>query len=572
VAKSNRLDAAGQSTHQVDTPAAPPLAASLPVVLTAIGLAAAFAALYAISRPSITAQSWDSLNFGYAAETQGLHGLWSNHPLGHAIYSIALTVARYAGYSGRALPLFQALNSLVGGLNVAGVWLLCYTRLRTSFWTALGFALIFGSCAVVWYYAGTAEIYTLSLLVAIASWERLLYHAQSDVSDSWWFPGVLVGFAVLTHQLNLLLVPVALVLMLAPPHAVRPARRLVTFFSAVGMVTIIGYGILGYLATASTSLRVLAQWPRGYLGDPLYGGYLRLQSLPMIWRTATAAVIHPGAAPITNRLRGVLVIALCGVTACGLLSYRRLGRFHRAVLSAALLDCVSAFILVSWWEPFTQKYWLFVLLPWLIVLGCVSSALIATLRTWWVERGPAVSYDWFALALGCCMLLFNLRCMLLYETRPDPVREQALAQWVDHSQPADVLIPPGQLVPLLRYWENRPNTLLVFSCLWYSKAGDAFGTLRETIAGARARGATVLYAPAAIEDIRNDQLPLLKVSRNAVGHFFERYPQRVAFSFVPAAGRPPAPTYVFLGTPPSDDNGSNPDTHRTRRGNRQGPC
>ncbi|MFI5366060.1 MAG: hypothetical protein ACHQ4J_10585 [Candidatus Binatia bacterium] len=568
--KSNRLDAAALSKYQGDAQrsVAWPLAASLSVVLAATGLAAAFTFLYAVSRPSITAQSWDSLHFGYAAEAEGWRGLASNHPLGHAIYRVALTLARSAGYTGRALPLFQGLNTLVGGLNVAGVWLLCYARLRTSVWTALGVAVIFGSCAAVWYYAGTAEIYTMALLLAIASWGSLLHNARSDVGDSLWFAGVLVGFAVLTHQLNLLLVPVALVLLLAPPQPRHLVRKLVTFSSAVGIVTIIGYGILGHLATGSTSLRVLATWPRGYLGEPLYGGYLRLRNLPMIWWNARAAIVHSEATSGMNRLRGMLVVAVCGVTVYGLLSYRRLGPCHRAVLGAAVLDGLSAFLLVCWWEPFTQKYWLFVLLPWIIALACLRSARIDTLGSWWAQRIPAGTYDCFAPLLGCCLLLFNLRCMLRYEDRPDPVRERAVAQWLEHSRPTDVLIPPTELVPFLRYWEDRPNTLLVFTCLWYSSAGDTFGTLSQTIAAAFARGAAVLYAPASIDDVRDDQLPILRLSRDALGRFFAHYSQRLAFSVVPAADRQPAPTF-FLSPP--DDNGSNVDT-RTRRSDRQGPC
>ncbi|HXQ20953.1 MAG TPA: hypothetical protein VN812_04720, partial [Candidatus Acidoferrales bacterium] len=101
--KSNRLDAAALSKYQGDAQrsVAWPLAASLSIVLAATGLAAAFTFLYAVSRPSITAQSWDSLHFGYAAEAEGWRGLASNHPLGHAIYRVALTLARSAGYTGR---------------------------------------------------------------------------------------------------------------------------------------------------------------------------------------------------------------------------------------------------------------------------------------------------------------------------------------------------------------------------------------------------------------------------------------------------------------------------------------
>jgi transmembrane protein TMEM260 (protein O-mannosyltransferase) len=548
------LGEADRSTHPADT-------SRLPVALAATALASGFAVLYWVCRPSITAQSWDSLSFGYAAEAQGVHALWGNHPLGHVIFGIALTIARHCGYTGRALPLFQTMNSIAGGLTVAGVLLLCVVRLGTGLWTALGITLIFGSCSIVWFCAGTAEIYTLSLLLAVVSWQSLLYRAGSDACDSWWRSGICAGLALLAHQLNVLLLPSAMVLILAQRRHPRTLRRLTSFLSAAAIVSVVGYGVFGYLATSSTSFCVLVKWPRGYIGEGLNGGYLRLQSLPVAWSTATAAIIYPDAAAGLGVLRRALIAVLCTSTAGVVFLYRRLMRFHRAALAAALLECVLGSVLVTRWEPFTQKYWVFALLPWLIGVASLSTIRIEApgekVRS--IARAP----DWVAPVLGLCVFMFNLRCVVLYNMQPDSLRQRALAQWVQHSQPGDVLIPPGQLVPLLRYWENRPNTLFLFSCLWYSDANDVFATLRRTIESGLTESAAVLYAPAAMDAIRDDQLPLLRVSRDSLGRFFERYPLRPAFSYVSASGAKPAPAYQLTGLPANDGGGPHGEATRS---------
>ena len=45
--------------------------------------------------------------------------MWGNHPLGHFLLNSAYGLARGLGYDGRALPLFQLINSLLSGVTVA---------------------------------------------------------------------------------------------------------------------------------------------------------------------------------------------------------------------------------------------------------------------------------------------------------------------------------------------------------------------------------------------------------------------------------------------------------------------
>ena len=51
----------------------------------------------------------DSLYYGYLAEEGITTGWPGSHPLGHVFFSMIFVIARWAGYTGRGLPLFQRL-------------------------------------------------------------------------------------------------------------------------------------------------------------------------------------------------------------------------------------------------------------------------------------------------------------------------------------------------------------------------------------------------------------------------------------------------------------------------------
>src|SRR5262249_13595825 len=139
-------------------------------------------------------------------------------------------------------------------------------------------------------------------------------------------------------------------------------------------------------------------------------------------------------------------------------------------------------------------------------------------------------HRWIAVVSTCGVLAFNLRCAIRFDARPEPVLQRALAEWVQRSQPADALIPPVRMVPLLRYWEHRPNTLHLFTCLNAGTATNRFRRLETVIDERLASGATVLYTPLAVEDLR-PYAAQVQVTPEDVTRFFDRYPRRPAFTF-----------------------------------------
>ena len=540
-----------------------------PRLMIACGLALAFSALYAACPPDVTFQSWDSLSYAYAAETEGLRALWGNHPLGHVFLNGTLNIFRHLGYQGRALPLFQTVNSTVSGLAVAGMFLLC-CELDLSPLGALGIALILGASPGFWLLAGAADIYSVAFVLGIASWGTLLRHTRSDEGRSLWLPGSCTGLAILAHQLNFTMVPAALLLILMQGTGRHPAKRVLTFAGGCGCAVITGYAVLGYLATASTAPSVIIRWMRGYAGDVGYGGHLVIASLPIAWSTLSGAIVHtafqfirPDVALVARLARGVLVGLLCATTAYGIVGYRRLGRVRQAALAAALLQFLCGAMLTVWWAPFHQRFWVLTLLPWLIAIACSSSGMRLPPRVGQLAAGAGrhgtvignhngtptpVRSDRLPILLGVGIFLFNLPCMLVFEARPAPQMKTALDHWLEHSQPGDVLIPPDGLIPLLRYWADRPNTLHMYICLKAGTPDDVLKPLREAIDDRLRCSGKVLFAPAALDALGDDEWSHVHASRAQLRQFFKRYRLTEAFSTVDPSRGTSMPVYQLTAS------------------------
>ena len=162
--------------------------------------------LYATLSPDVTRQGWDSLSYAYAAETSSVPALWPNHPLGHAVLELSLGIVRRIGYANRALPLFVVVGSMFGGLAITCLFLTCNVLVEADRWASLSLALLLGGSYSVWRLAGSADIYSFSLLLCAAAWAGIIYHVRFQTRPG--LAGALVGLATLGHQLNgFLMVP-----------------------------------------------------------------------------------------------------------------------------------------------------------------------------------------------------------------------------------------------------------------------------------------------------------------------------------------------------------------------------
>jgi hypothetical protein len=86
--------------------------------------------------------------------------------------------------------------------------------------------------------------------------------------------------------------------------------------------------------------------------------------------------------------------------------------------------------------------------------------------------------------------------------------------WLDNSNPDDVIITAGDLIPQLRYWGKRPNTIFLYRSLQKSQtSSDNFYALRADINQALCSNRTVLITPAAVEYVADSDLSLVGVHR-----------------------------------------------------------
>ncbi len=200
---------------------------------------------------------------------------------------------------------------------------------------------------------GSADIYSFSLLLCAAAWAGIIYHVRFQTRPG--LAGALVGLATLGHQLNGFLVVPGVFLILTTGGRSTTARRLFGFVGAAALVTGLGYGVLGYLVTASTSPLVIATWAKGYAGDPTYGRHLHLDELSVAVATAADAVVHQQAGRVGSVVRDGLLVILLLLTLRAIVLRTRLAPPFHLLVAAALLHGVIGWSLIWWWEPATTN-------------------------------------------------------------------------------------------------------------------------------------------------------------------------------------------------------------------------
>src|SRR5574342_374514 len=134
-----------------------------------------FSSLYLFFPPDLASQPWDSLQYGYSAEVDGIRSIQGNHPLGHLIFFTAFTIAKQLGYDGRALTVSQVTNGVLGGLLIALFFVVLVTIVKVRTQYALGFPLLLGMSYSFRFFAGTGDIYHFSMLFSLLTLTSLIY-------------------------------------------------------------------------------------------------------------------------------------------------------------------------------------------------------------------------------------------------------------------------------------------------------------------------------------------------------------------------------------------------------------
>lgn len=505
------------------------------IIAISLAFAISFAALYQALAPAIEYQHYDSLINAHAAETRGLQALWGNHPLGHFALNAAFGLAAGLGYAGRALPLFQVINSAIAGATVALFFVMALKLLRVDLASAVGVTLILGVSASFWNYAGTADIYSVAWLLALLAWIAVLYEVQRKQRRLPLWSGILLGLAILAHQFNAVVALAGFFLILREQGFRRGWPSSLSLLLIASLITVLGYWGFGMIATGSGSLPAIMDWITGHFANPTYGRFFRLDSLPDAWMGASGAILRMSWSLRSQLIRIAILASLAGVMLLGLANYRALSRQQRSALGAAVLQLAVAALLIFWWEPYNLKFWLLALLPWAIILACSAAAArprLAGLLPAAHTRHAGAILGGVLVSISVLMLLFNLVFGVISRSRPSQNYQQAMQAWLDHSSPNDVLITAGDLVPHLLFWENRPHTVNLYSSLLASRQStDPFSDLKQRIETALCRGDSVFITPRASDAMPESWLSILALPRSNLHQFLTSYTQEEAFSY-----------------------------------------
>lgn len=501
---------------------------------THFALFAAFSFSYILFAPNIFQQDWDSLMYAYWAEVQGIRSIWGNHPLGHVVLNSMYIMFLNLGYQGKALPIFTVLNGIFGGFAVAVFFSLMKT-IKMDHLPALGYAVIFGASYGLWHYSGSADIYSLSVLLLLLAWISLLYEVQVRNVRYIYLSGVLAGLSVLSHQLNAVFPLVAIIIILFPRNHRWP--RMVTFYSASLVTILTGAILFGILSTSSYSISVIYNWFQGYLGDSIYGNPLSLESIKVSFQTALGTILTPTSGR-ARFIRMAIFLLFGGGLLIGSTQVKFLHRDQKIILLSAFLQLLVSWGLIVWFEPWYPKFWMLVSVPGMMVLACcihaVEKMLVLRFMKLW---NYAEYYSALPIILGIIFVVFNMRYAILNEYNPDEISQEAMTIWLKHSNPGDMLITAGDLIPQLWFWSNRPNTIHLYHYLVVNKdSTDRFEYLRDQIDQFLCDGSSVILAPAIVDNFGDSFLMWLDLPRDDLRTFFDGYQKESYFTYMNLSG------------------------------------
>jgi len=495
--------------------------------LLGVAIFGVFALAYLWASPSLARQHWDSLEYAAACEARGLRAMWGNHPLGHLIACGAFTTVRDFGYAGRALPIMRLVNGVAAAAAVSALFVVLTTVLGAGPLRSVGWAVAMGSAAGPWHYAGTAEVYGLSVLSLIVAWGVTVWSLDRPSCGRGLLSGIAFGVATLCHQFGgviLMTGTIALLTMLEGRGRRRPA--VFGVFAASAVLTIVaGYVLLGLWATGSSSPTGIVQWAIGHGRNQDYGHSITLDGVFVTLGSAATAVL-PFRGPRPGRLLLFAVATAClALVLVTSMRIRRLPGRERAIAAASALQWLAAWLLIAWWEPRNQKLWLLTLPAFVMTCDLALTGLSRQVipgrggssarRPWAIEAAPI---------LAGTLLFLGSGAVMLRERQPDVGFERSLKAWVAHSRPDDILVENGRYTAHLLFWERRAGTVSLYRILRASAGEpDRFAALREVIARAARTSRSVLYSPILAPYYSDDWLARLGVTQQQVRSFFDQY-------------------------------------------------
>lgn len=520
-------------------------------IIAAILLSIGFAFLYASFPPDLRFQHHDSLNYAFSAEIKGYRAVWPNHPLGHVIHITALKIARSLDYSGKAFPIFQYVNAVFGGWSVAIFFILLLKILMVRRSIALALAVLLGGSFAFWNYAGTGDIYTITVCFILLSWLVFLYQLSIKNSSNLLWTGLVLGVAILSHQLAAMFGIAAFAILL------RERKRRSFWISMVSMglgvilAILFGYYLLGAKATGSLSLTTIVQWMQGYMGDSRWGGYWGLKSVGYgllnfikvivynSWNFNPHIITNPDDLTFSDGLPrisawvgavGILLwLLLMATIPLAVKRLKNLASQNRSIFLGTLAQTFIGGLVTIWWLPTHLRFWLLNAIPLMFVLAIAAAAVFEKYSDRPYLKGSIQRA--VPLILSLVIVTFNVTTALLERNKKDPRLMQELQLWIDHSNRDDLLITHSdEIIQPLRYWGNRIKARTLTSLIQFaSHEFNTLDALHKMMTEFLEKDKSVFYDTFAIDQLPEPFLAQHRLTRQGLKSCFEAFKQSKIF-------------------------------------------
>ena len=293
-------------------------------------------------------------------------------PLISLIYNFALNF----GYSGGSLIIMQLVSAISGAFTVAAFFLIARRILLRPFFAFYASLFLTGSFGF-WYLSMQTDPYILSLSLLSWSFYFLIKYNSEPNNFSGLLIGLLFGFALLVSQSNVIF---SLVFLYAALINGKDRRLLLFSISLPAFLTILSYGITGFLFKKIGSLPELFLWMTTYAHTGVNWTLGLRESIVGIFNSIGVAMAggHPFL-EYTYGIRGAINLIQMGVNLLSILislgamailifSIKKLYLNPDKNIKILLSLLIFYFSFFSWWGPGGYKFWVISLIPfWILV-------------------------------------------------------------------------------------------------------------------------------------------------------------------------------------------------------------
>ena len=321
----------------------------------------------------------DGFEYANAVENSDRSLLSYYHPhhlLYRPIISLIYKLASGFGYSGRSLIIMQLVSALSGGFAVAAFFLIARRILLRPLFAFYASLFLTGSFGF-WYLSMQTDPYIFSLSLLSWSFYFLIKYNSEPNNFSGSLIGLFFGFALLVSQSNVIF---SLVFLYAAHINGKDTRLLLLSIGLPAFITILSYGITGFLFKKIESLSGLFLWMTSFAHTGVNWSLGFRESIVGIFNSIGIAMAggHPfleysygvrGAINLIEMGLNLLSILISlGAMAILIFSLKKLYLNPDKNIKIHLYLLLFYFSFFFWWVPGQYKFWVISLIPfWILV-------------------------------------------------------------------------------------------------------------------------------------------------------------------------------------------------------------